>query len=71
MQRLRKYHAVVPPNLREVETNRLVRTADVDDEVIYRALLRRDDNPEWLNGIVRGDPWGESGWVYLAPPAVC
>jgi hypothetical protein len=52
--------------LREVEANRLVRIMDAKDRALYRALLRQQTKPERMNGIVAGEPWGESGFVYGA-----
>lgn len=55
-----------PAILREVETNRLVRVMDAKDNVLYRALIRQQPKPGRVSGIVAGEPWRESGYVYIA-----
>ena len=52
--------------LREVETNRLVRIMDSEDEALYRMLLQRSHSRAAMTGVVSGNPWGESGLVYAA-----
>ena len=50
----------------QVETNRLVRIMDAKDKALYRALLRQQTTTARMNGVVAGEPWGETGYVYVA-----
>ena len=70
MKLRRREHRPLSVTLREVETNRLVRIMDADDEALFRALLEQDNSSESNGGIVPGDSWGESGLVYRARRAV-
>jgi hypothetical protein len=51
--------------------NRLVRIMDGKDKALYHAMLRRQTMPERVNGIVEGEPWGGSGFVYAARLQCC
>ena len=70
MKLRRREHRPLSVTLREVETNRLVRIMDADDEALFRALLGQHNTPESKGGIVPGNSWGESGLVYRARRAV-
>jgi|GEM_PF-4827730 len=52
--------------LREVETNRLVRIMDSEDEFLYKILLRQSHAYGAEIDVVPGISWGESGLVYAA-----
>ncbi len=65
-ERRRKLRNTSPATLREVETNRLVRIMDSEDEALYRMLLQEAQTGDCLSGVVTGNPWGESGLVYAA-----
>ena len=70
MKLRRKEYRVNVSTLREVETNRLVRIMDADDEASFPALLKQCNTPESQCGIAPGDSWEESGLVDLATGAV-
>ncbi len=63
-QRRRHRRNTSPATLREVETNRLVRIMDSEDEARYRMLLQDAHIGDSGSGDVTGNPWGESGLVY-------
>jgi len=43
-----------------------VRIMDANDKALYRALLRQQTTAARRNGIVAGEPWGETSYVYVA-----
>ena len=65
-KRPRQHSRASPAILREVETNRLVRIMDAKDKALYRALLRQQTTTARMSGVVAGEPWGETGYVYIA-----
>ena len=53
--------------LREIETNRVVKTWEEEDRAIYECLLVQGSEPDRIEGVVPGGSWGERGWVYASP----
>jgi hypothetical protein len=41
---------------------------DAKGRALYRGFLRQQTKPERMYGIVAGETWGESGFVYGASP---
>ena len=53
--------------LREIETNRVVKTWEEGDRSIFESLLAEGTEPERAEGVVPGESWGERGWIYASP----
>ena len=55
-----------PRTLREIETNRVVKEWEEEDQVIYGWLLVQGSEPDRSDGVVPGESWGERGWIYAS-----